>query len=614
MKNKINYVLLLVVSSGVLLLLLFLGLGTNLLKSADTIVVAVLLGVAINVVSQYLYNVAQDKARRMPKVLAPSLESELRKIRECEAIPSDILSLTRRQETVRLACDALPFVIDLRQNHLKALRKAFSKSLQKSRATVMGRAAWSSVSSTTSGTGYRFVMGFKNVGCAYWRNDPFHLGCFSCGYCSGIVPEVEPTQQELETQFENALGQALGSRVDFDVVEFLNDGSFFNDDEIAPSFRQYLFRKLNSLPYVKRVLVETRPQYVNRSSVLQVLSELAPDKGLEIGIGLESADEFIRAVCIRKGFRRSDFEEAVDCLASFGGRIGIVAYSLVKPPFLSEVEAIDDEIHTARYLSALSANKKCKITLKLEPCVVAKGTLVDFLYFHGNETINHKYSILSYWTVIEILCRLSREDVQLPVRVGAREDMDIIEKVPAVYDSNGMFNKWDFILYEAVQHFNVHGSVPHLLAEIEGALSDRSFEDWKLRMGGQMTAIEGCRKALADEIDRAKSQTDERSRRAFLMKVFSALDRVEYGEKGSQFARRLVRGCTRVSADKMRTDVQQFVEGQFREIMKDFWLQVCEVHVEADRPQLLRIYFQLRDLTKQDALYNVWAGIPSQRT
>lgn len=542
----------------------------------------------------------------------PPLVSQIQKIRECERHPSEILPAERKKEIVRMACDAFPFVVATRQEHLKSLRRASASLHGESQTNLMNRAAWSSMSTTDSNTGCRFMMGFRNVGCAYWRENPFHIGCFSCGYCSGIIPEVEPTQDQLEMQFENALEQALETRVDFDVVEFLNDGSFFNDEEFSPSFRRQLFRRVNSLPYVKRVLVETRPEYVNKENVSHVLSELSPDKNLEVAIGLESADEFIRSVCIRKGFSCNDFEEAIKCLSSFDGRINVLAYSLVKPAFLSELEAIEDQINTAQYLARLSSQYKCKITMKLEPAVVAKGTLLDFLYFHGQENINHAYTVMSYWTVIEILCRLRRENIKLSVRVGSRNDMDVIEKVPALYDSSGMFSKWDFVVYEAIQHFNVHGSVERLLTQIEGAFSDKSFENWKQQLGFQTTAIEECRKEFAGEIEQLKGKTDERSRQAFLLQVFAALDRIECEERGVQFAKMLAYSHGRRGTEEVRAAVQEFIAGEFRQITKDVWLRILDVYFEVDGLRLMRICLQVRDTKKKDALYSIWIGIPTQ--
>ena len=95
-----------------------------------------------------------------------------------------------------------------------------------------------------------------------------------------------------------------------------------------------------------------------------------------------------------------------------------MVYGLVKPPFLTERETIEDQVSTAKYLSQLATNKRCKITFKLEPAVVAKGTLLEFLHFDGKRAVQQDYKVLSYWTVIEILCRLEQEGIQLPVRVG----------------------------------------------------------------------------------------------------------------------------------------------------------------------------------------------------
>ncbi|OHB67579.1 MAG: hypothetical protein A2Y77_10015 [Planctomycetes bacterium RBG_13_62_9] len=542
-----------------------------------------------------------------------SLESQIQKLRDRESLPSDTLTDERKKEIVELACAVYPSVAALRQRHLESRQRDFARTLAESREAVMNHAAWSSMLSVDSATGHRFVIGFRNVGCAYWRQDPFHLGCFNCGYCSGVAAQLQPTLHELETQFENALRQAIETNVDFDVVEFLNDGSFFNDEEFAPAFRQRLFHRLNSLPYVTRVLVETRPEYVTRECISQVLSELAPGKKLEVAIGLESADEFIRGVCIRKGFDRADFEEAIRCLSPFGDRVQVVAYSLVKPAFLSEMEAVEDAVHTAQYLAGLSAQSKCRIVLKLEPAVVAEGTLLDLLYFHGQDAVGHPYSVMSYWSVLEILCRLRQKDIRLPVRIGAREDMDIVQKVPALYNADGMFNKWDFVLYEAVQHFNIHRALPRLLAEVDEMFSDTSFDIWKKHLGLTSSAIDDCRARLAPEIVQAKQGSDERSRSVFLGKIFAALNRIEYSEKGRRYARTLARRTRRHGTEEMRASVERFVRGEFRRIAKDFWVRVQDVYFEVDEPQLMRVSLQVRDLSVKGSLYSVWTGIPTGR-
>lgn len=611
MRTGVRYVLLLALILGVVLIPILWDLPTKLLEWSDPFFVAIALGMLLCAIAEHKDVPTRQSGGSEPRPVPPSVEARRRELRSSAALASTTLSPERRREIVETACAAFPHAVALRARHLEAMRRDLAGRLRESRTEIMTTPAWWAIAPTRSDTGHRFVMGFRNLGCAYWRDDPFHLGCSCCGFCSGVVPDVEPTRQDLEAQFANALADALDTGVHFDVVEFLNDGSFLNDDEFAPAFRQHLFRTIAALPYVRRVLIETRPEYITEDKVLAVLGELRDGQRLEVAIGLETADEFIRAACHRKGFGREDFEAAARCLSSVGERVGILVYSLVKPAFLSEAEAIEDQVSTARYLAELSARYGCTIAMKLEPAVVAKGTLLDFLYFDGTDAIGHGYDVLSYWSVVEILCRLAQEAVGLPVRVGTREDMDIFEKVPAVYHANGMFSKWDFILYGAVQHYNTHGSPARLLAEIGDAVSDRSFPAWKARLGLRTTAIEQMRSSLAEDIAGIQSERGGRARRAFLRQVFAGLERLEYGGRSLRFAREL-RGRGRLLPDAdLVAGVHRLVESELSQVLSGFSLKVLDARLERDAPGLLRICLQIKDSTTRDSLHHVWFGIPT---
>jgi hypothetical protein len=239
--------------------------------------------------------------------------------------------------------------------------------------------------------------------------------------------------------------------------------------------------------------------------------------------------------------------------------------------------------------------------------------MIDLLYFDGLDLLQHNYTVLSYWTIIEILCRIHMDDIQLPVRVGARDDMDIIEKVPAVYDDHGRFHKWDFILYEAVQHFNIHGNLVVLLAEIEEAISEKCFKDWKLDLDIRVSAIEKCFGVLRKEIEQVNEHAEFKARQLFLKNVFDILDAIEYNERSLKFARKLRGRMKRISMDQIKSEVHQYFESRFRERMQNLSIRICEVHLEIGEPRLLRVHFQLRDLSKQKLLYNIWVGIPTKQ-
>ncbi|MCP4349471.1 MAG: hypothetical protein GY795_28655 [Desulfobacterales bacterium] len=609
MKYKIrinNFIFITLLS--IIILIVIIGVKTNFFTSYNEIIIVIISGLAINILSQYIYFYIVEKRQSDNDVPTHEVQSYIKKFSTYLNLKSS-LSKNRKVEIIKLLTAIfLQFVI-LRKKHLAVMHKKLEHTLKESRSDYLEKSAWSSISVTNSQNKYRFVMGFKNSGCEYWQSEAFNIGCYNCGYCSAILPNLNPTRKELELQFENALGEALQSRVDFDVVEFLNDGSFFNDKEISPDFRKYLFKKINSLKYVKRILVETRPNFIKREEIVSLLSELSSEKTIEIGIGLETSDDFIRTVCINKGYNLPEFEEAVKCLSEFSNRITVVVYALVKPAFLHEKEAISDILNTSKYIESVKKKFNIDIILKLEPAVVAQGTLLDLLFFESNS--NYKYEPLSYWSIVEILCKLFTENIDIQTRIGAREDMDIIEKVPGVYDANGMFNKWDFIIYDAVQSFNCHNSIPELLAEIDDAFSDTSYQLWKEKLGNGQLSIEFCRKSLINDINEIKNKSYYQDRRNFLMKVFSALDRIEYGAESISFVQNLSKVKNKIESEKLLSEINKFVEKQFRQVLTDIWVKVIEVNFERDKLKLLRLFLQVRDLRHRELIYTMWAGIPT---
>jgi radical SAM enzyme (TIGR01210 family) len=609
---KINKTLFIIIFC-VIILLLIVGIETKLFTTYNGIIIAIISGFAIEIIAQYISHFIQEKSEHSKKMPEPTINYNINKFSTKYSKLESHLTQSRKDEIVQQLIKAYPHFVELRRKHLETTQKDLKKRLEKSRSDYLENAAWSSISKTYSPKGYRFVMGFKNRGCEYWQTESFNIGCFNCGYCSAILPDIKPTQKELELQFEKAIGEALDKRIDFDVVEFLNDGSFFNDNEFPPEFRKYLFKKLNVFPYIERILVETRPNYIKRETVYPILSELSEEKELEIGIGLETADEFIRTACINKGYNLIEFEDSLQCLSEFSDRVTAVVYALVKPAFLKEKEAIDDIVKTSQYLEDMQEKFKVNIVLKLEPAVVAQGTLLDVLYFGDFKDIDLKYKLISYWSIVEILCQLYEKKSKISIRIGAREDMDIIEKVPAVYDANGMFNKWDFIIYDAVQNYNIHHSISQLLSDLDEPMtSDNSFNLWKRENNFDNTAIERILKASEIEIEKNKSTTFYKERRNFLLMLFDGLNIIEYGAESISFAKKLYKHKKSIHSEEMKQKISKFIRKQFRKKMTNFSVNVLEANFEKDNLRLLRIFLEVRDLRQRESVYSIWAGIPTK--
>jgi len=101
----------------------------------------------------------------------------------------------------------------------------------------------------------------------------------------------------------------------------------------------------------KIVIAETRPEFVipdRIASFRDIIDDGSHDPPLYIAIGLETSDDRVREKCINKGFIWEDFLLASKTARSEGA--GIKAYLLVKPPFLTERESIDDTISSVKAL------------------------------------------------------------------------------------------------------------------------------------------------------------------------------------------------------------------------------------------------------------------------
>jgi len=187
-------------------------------------------------------------------------------------------------------------------------------------------------------------------------------------------------------QFEHAMSRCRDEEF---IVKIFTSGSFLDDCEIAPATRKEMLSRLGEDDRVKKVIAETRPEYVTKEKVSE--STAALGKRFEVAIGLETSNDVIRKDCINKGFTFSDFVRASEVAKQEGATVK--AYLLLKPPFLSESIAINDIINsineTAPYANTISINL----------CNVQKGTLVEEMFLRGD------FRPPWLWSAVEVLKR-----------------------------------------------------------------------------------------------------------------------------------------------------------------------------------------------------------------
>ncbi len=222
------------------------------------------------------------------------------------------------------------------------------------------------------------VVILRTSGCSWARAK----GCTMCGYFRDCNPEV--TGKDLLVQMRNALEKADGQRM----LKIFTSGSFLDDREIDRDARRQL---LDMVPKTfEQVIFETRPEYVTEESVQDCLSRFG---NIQIALGLESANDKVLLHSINKGFSFDDYKEAAGTTRRAGA--SVKTYLLVKPPFLTEEEAIRDSVESAARIKDLTE------VISFNPVNVQRGTLVERLWKRD------EYRPPWLWSVTKVLedCR-----------------------------------------------------------------------------------------------------------------------------------------------------------------------------------------------------------------
>lgn len=215
----------------------------------------------------------------------------------------------------------------------------------------------------------RLIVYLRSSGCRWMLDDEFG-GCTICGHIAGSTFGKKISDIEYINQFDEIISKFNFAEIP--MVCVYNEGSLFNEDEMPSIAREHIFRRLNEISGINHVIFEARPEHLSQEN-LRVMRRLIPNKGIEIGIGLESSNEYVRQICLNKGFHARDFLKAVELLRIYG--VNSLAYVSLKPPFLSERFAIDDSVRTIKWAFNHGIN-----VVSLEPVSVQKFTLIHLLY------------------------------------------------------------------------------------------------------------------------------------------------------------------------------------------------------------------------------------------
>ncbi|TXT57752.1 MAG: hypothetical protein BAJATHORv1_10456 [Candidatus Thorarchaeota archaeon] len=284
----------------------------------------------------------------------------------------------------------LDILQDAITNLAKKARKDSIKRRQRRNLSVPA-AKWIAPAMIKGRQGYALSVVLATVGCSHAISEAG--GCTMCSYLLDGTEE-HPTHEQLIQQFEVALGKLEEKPVPYS-VKIYTSGSFLDTREVSIIARKAILEKIGRDERIEEVVLESRPEYVSDSLMHEVKSILG-DRKIEIGIGLESTNDQVRSLCINKGFTLDKFQEALEICKTHG--IGIRAYVLVKPPFLTERDALLDSVSTI-----IKAAEMGITTASINPVNVQSYTLVERLWR------SRDYRPPWLWTVVEILKQARKE-------------------------------------------------------------------------------------------------------------------------------------------------------------------------------------------------------------
>lgn len=249
----------------------------------------------------------------------------------------------------------------------------------------------------------RWTLLLPGSGCAWAKTS---AGCHMCGFKVKIdqINRGKPASvTKLMTIFQ--LGKSLIRGKSPDSLSIYNGGSFLNDEEIPLEVQQKICREVERSSFIEQLIVESRPEFVTQNKI-KLLTSILKSKKLKVAIGLEAVSDYVREVCINKGFSSKDYERAVEILKKNGAELS--TYVFLKPIYLSEQESIEEAVRTTRYAFSLGSSE-----IMVESAFIQPKTKMEKLYLQG------RFRPPWLWSIIEVVRRTSHLG---PVYIGGFED------------------------------------------------------------------------------------------------------------------------------------------------------------------------------------------------
>ncbi|WP_455392474.1 archaeosine biosynthesis radical SAM protein RaSEA [[Eubacterium] cellulosolvens] len=293
-------------------------------------------------------------------------------------------------------------------------------------------------------------------------------GCTMCGYINDCFgPELAVKPEDYIAQIQAAINKFKSKQIKF--VKIFTSGSFLDDNELPAGVQERILELCDNLS-LDALLFESRPEFVTPEKLEQITAKFQAQ--IILAMGLESANNRILKCAINKGFKFEDYCTAARLAKKVD--ISLKSYLLLKPPFISERDAIMDVLNSIKRLH----EQKLTDCISINPVNIQKFTLVEHLFVRQN------YRPPWLWSVLEVLNRgdelLSDSNIRLlsqptagGLRTGAhncgkcdKQLLNIINKysldgnsktIQSQYISCPCRDKWEDVLdFENIARTSIH--------------------------------------------------------------------------------------------------------------------------------------------------------------
>jgi len=312
--------------------------------------------------------------------------------------------------------------------------------------------------------------------CEWFRRS----GCTMCNYALLAANQEKVTSANILNQVDWAL-EHLGSSTQYPYVLLSASGSFLSDDEIDPETRLAVLDKLRRWG-LKQLSFETRAEFARDPVYLKELKKTFGG-GISAGVGLESADDFIRNAILNKGLPRKILLDGLAGLREAG--IEYYMYIILGKPFLTPAEDIRDTVASVRFSFDNGGFMCIVFASNLQPY-----TLNRYLWSQG------RFIPPSLWSLLAVIKELGPDPGRRVALKGLTRDLPYAPPVVAT-----TCPKCDERVVAAIRKWDYDRNI----ADVDAVWGQCDcFEKWKATLdGGADGAIrerveKGYRQAMAE--------------------------------------------------------------------------------------------------------------------